>query len=82
MSINSIKDNEPALLEACRRDLGKQPFETFLTEIGWVENDIVFTCNNLEKWAKDEKAKDIPLTNSIVSPKIRSDPLGVVLIIG
>ncbi|KAI9823143.1 MAG: hypothetical protein M1832_002586 [Thelocarpon impressellum] len=77
-----LKDNEGALLEACRLDIGKQAFETFLTEINWVENDIVYTCNNLAGWAKDEKARDIPLTNLIVSPKIRNEPLGAVLVIG
>jgi beta-apo-4'-carotenal oxygenase len=53
-----------------------------LADIGWVENDIVFVTRNLEKWVKDEKAKDIDLTNSFVSPKIRKDPLGCVLVIG
>ncbi|KAI9671960.1 MAG: hypothetical protein M1817_002309 [Caeruleum heppii] len=77
-----IKDNEDAIVEACRLDLGKPVFEAFLAEVGWVENDIVFTCNNLEKWAKDEKAPDIALMNAAVSPKIRSEPLGCVLVIG
>jgi beta-apo-4'-carotenal oxygenase len=45
-------------------------------------NDIVFICNNLAKWMKDEKAPDIPLMNAALSPKIRKDPLGVVLVIG
>jgi len=45
-------------------------------------NDIVFICNNLAKWMKDEKAPDIPLMNAAFSPKIRKDPLGVVLVIG
>ncbi len=82
MLFNSLKDNETALVEACKRDLGKSSFETFLTEIGWCENDIVFVCNNLEKWAKDEKAPDIPLTNWALKPRIRKEPLGCVLIIG
>ena len=47
-----------------------------------MENDIVFVTKNLEKWVKDEKAPDIDLSNSFVSPKIRKDPLGVVLVIG
>lgn len=45
-------------------------------------NDIVFVCNSLEKWAKDESAADIPFMNKLLSPKIRKDPLGCVLIIG
>ncbi|KAI9851238.1 MAG: hypothetical protein M1838_004157 [Thelocarpon superellum] len=77
-----VKDNEEALLEALRLDLGKQAFESYLTEVNWVEGDIVFVCNNLERWAKDKKADDIPLTTSIVRPKIRHDPLGAILVIG
>lgn len=77
-----IKDNMDAINEACKRDLGKPEYETYITESGWCMNDIVFICNNLEKWMKDEKAPDIPLMNAAFSPKIRKDPLGVVLVIG
>ncbi len=45
-------------------------------------NDIVFVSNNLEKWVKEESAPDIPLMNKALSPKIRKEPLGCVLIIG
>lgn len=77
-----MKDNEEAIAEACKRDLGKSSFETYLTEVTWCENDIVFVCDNLKKWAKDEKAPDIPLMNMPLRPHIRKDPLGCVLIIG
>ena len=68
--------------EACTKDLGKPAHETYLSEAGWCLNDIIFICNNLEKWMKDESAPDIALMNKIVSPKIRKDPMGVVLVIG
>lgn len=45
-------------------------------------NDIIFVCDNLEKWVQDEKAPDIDLVNSFLSPRIRKDPLGAVLVIG
>ncbi|KAH9841185.1 putative fatty aldehyde dehydrogenase [Teratosphaeria destructans] len=77
-----LKDAEPALTEACKLDLGKSAYETYLTEIGWVLNDIVFMQKNLEKWVKDEKAEDISFTNKFVAPRIRKDPLGAVLVIG
>ncbi|KAL8873805.1 MAG: hypothetical protein Q9174_000791, partial [Haloplaca sp. 1 TL-2023] len=77
-----IKDNEAALLQACKQDLGKGAFETHLSEIDWCLNDIVFVTQNLEKWVKDETAPDIPLANKLLSPRIRKDPLGAVLIIG
>ena len=77
-----IVDNEDALVEACKQDLGKPTFETFLSEIDWCKNDIVFVTKNLEKWSKDEPAPDIPLMNTLLNPIIRKEPLGTVLIIG
>lgn len=77
-----IHDNSEALVEACKKDIGKSTFETYLTEIDWIKNDIVFVCKNLEKWMKDESPPDIPFTNSLMNPKIRKEPLGTVLIIG
>lgn len=77
-----LKDNEERLIEACMRDLGKPRYESYLTEVGWVMNDIIFMCDNLEKWAKDESASDIPLMMAPMKPKIRKDPLGVVLVLG
>lgn len=77
-----LVDNTPALLEACKLDLKKSSFETQITEIEWCKTDIVFVTKNLEKWAKDEPAKDMPLTNKLMSPIIRKEPLGTVLVIG
>ncbi|KAI4255251.1 MAG: hypothetical protein LQ352_002659 [Teloschistes flavicans] len=77
-----IKDNEAALVKACKQDLGKGAFETYLAEIDWCTNDIVFVTQNLKAWMKDESAPDIPLANKLLSPRIRKDPLGAVLIIG
>ena len=63
-------------------DLNKPPFETIIAESGWLENDCVFVSRNLQKWANDEKAEDIELTFKFMNPKIRKDPLGMVLVIG
>ena len=77
-----LKDEEPALLEACKLDLGKSAYEATLTEVGWVLNDIIFMSKNLARFMKDEKPQDIDLTNSFMQPRIRKDPLGAVMIIG
>ena len=77
-----LKDEEPALNEALKLDLGKSAFEAYLAEVGWVLNDILFMSKNLERFMKDEKAEDMDLTNKLLSPRIRKDPLGAVLIIG
>lgn len=78
----AIEDNKDEILEACKKDLGKGFFEAMIAEIAWVQNDIVFMANNLDKWCKDEKAQDISFTNKFMSPRIRKDPLGLVLVIG
>lgn len=77
-----LKDNAELINQACQKDLGKGAFETYLTELGWCTNDVIFVCNNLKSWARDEKAPDVPLMNKALSPKIRKDPLGCCLIIG
>lgn len=78
----AIHDHSPALIEACKSDLGKPIFETYISEIDWCKNDIVFITKNLAGWMKDEKAPDIPLMNTLMKPTIRKDPLGAVLVIG
>ncbi|TKA38416.1 hypothetical protein B0A54_10707 [Friedmanniomyces endolithicus] len=77
-----LKDAEPALTEALKLDLGKSAHESWMAEIMWCLNDIVFVCKNLEAWMRDEAAPDIPLMNQLMRPRIRKDPLGAVLIIG
>ena len=78
----AIADHEKELVEALARDLHKGVFETYVAEINWTQNDIIFQTQNLERWARDEKPADIAFANRLVSPKIRKDPLGVVLVIG
>ena len=77
-----LKDEEPALLEALKLDLGKSAYEAYLAEVGWVLNDVLFMSKNLERFMRDEKPEDIDLANMALRPKIRKDPLGAVLIIG
>ena len=78
----SMKDNADAIAVALKKDLGKGEFESNLMEIDWITNSLVFANNNLKTWAKDETAPDVPLTDKLMSPKIRKDPYGAVLIIG
>jgi len=77
-----IEDNAEALVESCKQDLNKPVFESYISEIDWCKNDIIFIQKNLEKWMKDEPAPDIAFTNSFLNPRIRKEPLGTVLVIG
>ena len=77
-----FKDNAELIKEACKRDLGKPEFETYLTEISWCMNDCIWMADRVRQFAKDEPAPDIPWTNKPLRPRIKKDPLGTALIIG
>ncbi|TAQ90205.1 hypothetical protein B7494_g1460 [Chlorociboria aeruginascens] len=77
-----LVDNSDALVEACKSDLGRSSFEALVTEVEWCKNDIIFVTQNLKKWMKDEPAPDVSFPNTLMSPRIRKEPLGTVLVIG
>ena len=63
-------------------DLGKPAFEVYLSETDWVKSDILYVCKHLAKWMKDDSVSDIPLTLWPLSPRVKKDPLGTVLVLG
>jgi beta-apo-4'-carotenal oxygenase len=80
----AMKDYQPKLLEALRRDMRKCAYEGMLSEVSYVQNDCLFASKHLEKWMKDEKlgTPDVPLHFSLMKARVRKEPLGAVLIIG
>ncbi|KAH8701908.1 putative aldehyde dehydrogenase [Talaromyces proteolyticus] len=78
----AIHDKQDRIHEALARDLGRPTHESYVTETQWMLSDILFTLKNLDKWLKDEPAPDIPFAFKALSPKIRKDPMGTVLIVG
>lgn len=72
---------ESKISEALHEDLGKHPFESYISEIGFVLNSINYTMKHLERWAKP-KGVSTPLTLFASTSKIRYEPYGTVLIIG
>ncbi|KPI35211.1 Beta-apo-4'-carotenal oxygenase [Cyphellophora attinorum] len=78
----AIDKHEADLRLALERDIGKGQFDAMLGEINWVKNDIVYVTTHLKSWMKDEKPTDIDFANRLVSPRIRKDPYGAVLVIG
>lgn len=77
----AIIEFEPRITEALRKDLGKHPFETYTTEIGYALNSITHTKKNFKKWAKTKKVKT-PIFLQPSKSMIRYEPYGTVLIIG
>ncbi|XP_070813283.1 aldehyde dehydrogenase family 3 member B1-like, partial [Pituophis catenifer annectens] len=62
-------------------DLHKPCFETEITEVLPVRNELAYALNNLHSWMKDENVHKNLLT-LMDCAFIRKDPYGVVLIIG
>lgn len=75
-----VKDNEQAILDALKQDLGKHPFEAYSSEIGTVMQELNHTLEHLRQWMENT-AVDTPLIHQPARTFIMHDPLGVVLII-
>ena len=72
---------ESKITKALHKDLGKHPFESYTSEIGFVLNSITHTMKHLKKWAKPKKVKT-PFVLFPSKSKIIYEPYGTVLIIG
>lgn len=76
-----VTDEEDALVEALRSDLGKPPAEGYVTEIGFMKAEADYALRHLDRWMRPEKVA-VPLPQMPAKARIHRDPLGVVLIIG
>jgi aldehyde dehydrogenase (NAD+) len=75
-----IKDNEQNLMGALKEDLNKSKFDSFITEIGIVLEEIRFTLKNVRNWAKPRRVKS-SITGIGSKSYIYPEPYGVALII-
>jgi aldehyde dehydrogenase (NAD+) len=76
-----IKAHEQNIIDALAKDFGKPPFESYVTEIGFLYEEINFTLKNLKKWMKPKRVG----TSMVHFPsrsRIIYEPKGVTLIIG
>ncbi len=73
-----IKDNEQAIADALREDLGRAGQEAFMTEVSHPIGEIAFTRKNLKKWMKPERVPTPVHLQPGVSYRYK-DPLGVIL---
>src|SRR5215467_6155173 len=78
---SAILKHEKDLHDALHADLKKSPEESWITEIGFVINEINGALKNLRQWMQPEKVKT-NLVNLPSSSYIMRESLGVVLIIG
>lgn len=77
----TIKEHEQLIIRALEIDLGKSPFESYTTEIGFVLSSIRHMLANIDEWSKAKKVKT-PIHLQPAKSFIVHEPYGSVLIIG
>jgi len=75
----AIKKHEEELLTAMHSDMRKPRFEAYLGDIGLVYSEIDHTLKHLKEWMRPARPST-PLSLQVASSELRSEPLGVVLI--
>ncbi|WP_281202596.1 aldehyde dehydrogenase [Cytobacillus kochii] len=75
-----IKKNENSIAEALQKDLRKSFFDSFLTEIAVLLEEIKFTIKHVKKWSRPAKVKS-SLTTFGSKSMIYPEPYGNTLII-
>ncbi|KMT21144.1 aldehyde dehydrogenase [Clostridium cylindrosporum] len=76
---NGICRYEDAIFDALKRDLGKSKAESYMTEIGFVLDEINFVIKNLRKWSKPKRVKT-SISQIPGKSYIYREPYGKVLI--
>jgi len=76
----AVENNEDKVFDALKADLSKSQYESYLTEIGILLDDIKYVIKHIDQWAKSKKVRT-PLMHSPASSWIHPEPLGVSLII-
>lgn len=76
----AIKANEQYIFEALKQDLNKPAFESYMTEIGIVIEEIDYIIRNIKGWCRKKRVRT-PLAHFKSTSYIISEPHGVVLII-
>lgn len=75
-----VKENEQAIFDALYSDLHKPPMEAYVTEVGYILEEIKHTIQHLRDWVRPESVP-IPLTLIISSGYVSREPYGNTLII-
>uniref|UniRef100_UPI00398F03AE aldehyde dehydrogenase family 3 member B1 isoform X3 n=1 Tax=Pristiophorus japonicus TaxID=55135 RepID=UPI00398F03AE len=79
--INLLEQNEEKLLRVLYKDLRKCKFEAVIAEIRFARNEVIYALNNIASWVEPELVERNFVT-MMDQCFIRSEPFGVVLIIG
>ncbi|MEM7087188.1 MAG: aldehyde dehydrogenase [Bacteroidota bacterium] len=77
----TLQANESLLLDAIYADFKKSPFDTLVTELSLVYQDIDEACKKLYIWSRKKPART-NLLNFPARSYVLPEPLGVALVIG
>ena len=75
-----LKENEDKLYTAIYDDFKKSKFETYLTELSLLYNELNDAIRNLKKWSKQKRVRT-NLANFPAKSYIIPEPLGTILVI-
>ena len=75
-----LKENEDKLYTAIYDDFKKSKFETYLTELSLIYNELNDAIRNLKKWSKQKRVRT-NLANFPAKSYIIPEPLGTILVI-
>lgn len=76
----AIKRYEQKIMNALEKDLGKSNFESYVTEVGFVQSSISYMMKHVDEWMEPEVRKT-PLHLQPASSYIVREPYGSILII-
>lgn len=76
-----LDENEAAFVDALKSDLKKPRFESIMTEVDFVLNDVRSALNNLDSWTKRKYVSKCFVT-LVDDNYIHYEPYGVVLVLG
>lgn len=76
-----LEENESQFVEALKCDLAKPRFESIMTEVDFVLNDIRSALNNLESWTRPKFVAKCFVT-LVDDNYVYYEPYGVVLVLG
>ena len=79
--LTMTQTHQQDIVDALKQDLGKAEQESWLAEIGFLEDDIKHSLKHLAKWCKPRKLST-PILAQPGSSWLQPEPLGTVLIIG
>ena len=78
---NAIVKYEQEIHDALKKDLNKNPYESYMVETGFILHEISTAIKNLKKWMKPKRVPT-PLMLFPSMSYLNNEPLGKVLIIG